>query len=85
MGDMSSKVENLSALSPEKKQQLLKERIKFVFDLADQDATKYSAQLYSHYERLKIFPQSIGTLDVSIKALINMWKTKGENSPSQQL
>lgn len=81
---MSAKQENLSKLPTDKKKELLTERLKSIFDFADQETATFREKLFSHYERLNIFPQTQGTLDASVKALVNMWRSKNGNSPSVQ-
>ena len=75
--------EDLTKLDPAKRRALLEERLKLHFTLGQPDHQSTLQKLVQHYEKLNVFPKSLPTLDVSIKALVKMWQ-RG-NQPTARL
>ena len=69
-----AQTEDFTRFSGDKKMALLNERIKVHFHMPDSESATYVKRLFDHYERLKIFPNNLSTLDVSMKALVKMWR-----------
>lgn len=65
---------NLDKLPPQEAQSLMADRLRNLLDLSPENARKMASDFYTHYSKFKIFPQTEGTLDASLRALAKAYK-----------
>ena len=64
---------NLELLDSIQLKKLISERLQELTGRSPEEAQKVSDKIYSHYSRLRVLPKTLETLDVSLRALNNMW------------